>query len=68
MNVSGKRYEGSVPMMAYEKILSDEEIAAVLSFVRTSFGNRADQISPETVSKIREKYKNKSGYFTTEEL
>jgi mono/diheme cytochrome c family protein len=68
MSVSGKRYEGSVPMMAYEKILSDEEIAAVLSFVRNSFGNRADQISAETVKKIRDKYKDQKGYFTTSEL
>nr|HMP31853.1 cytochrome c [Saprospiraceae bacterium] len=68
MSVSGKRYDGSVPMMAYEKILNDEELAAVLSFVRNSFGNRADQISPETVKKIREKYKDKKEYFTSNEL
>ncbi len=68
MSIAGKRYEGSVPMMAYEKMLTDEEIAAVISFVRTSFGNRADQVSPETVTKIRAKYKDKKEYFKTDEL
>ena len=36
-------------------MLKDDEIAAVLTYVRNSFGNKADPIRPEKVAEIREK-------------
>jgi mono/diheme cytochrome c family protein len=44
---------GRGAMPGFNHILDDDEIAAVLSFTRTSWGNRAGPISPELVRKIR---------------
>jgi mono/diheme cytochrome c family protein len=34
--------------------LSDQQIADVLTFIRSSFGNKASAIKPEEVKKVRE--------------
>lgn len=38
-------------------MLSDEEISAVLTFVRNTFGNKASVITPTSVKKVREEKK-----------
>ena len=68
MEVNGKKYEGQVPMTPFEGLLTDEEVAAVLSYVRNSFGNKADPVSPEKVKMVREKIKNKNGFYNTTEI
>jgi mono/diheme cytochrome c family protein/glucose/arabinose dehydrogenase len=68
MEVKGKRYEGQVPMTPFEGLLNDEEIAAVLSYVRNSFGNKAAPVSPEKVKMVREQIKDKKGFYNPEEL
>jgi mono/diheme cytochrome c family protein len=40
MEVLGKRYPGEVPMTPFEGLLSDEEMAAVLTFARNSLAIR----------------------------
>ena len=43
-------------MTPFEHMLKDDEIAAVLTFIRNSFGNKAGPILPEQVAKLgREK-------------
>ena len=52
ITVAGKEYSfpaGMTPM-AYQ---TDEQIAAVLTFVRNSFGNKASAVSPEQVTPLR---------------
>ncbi|HVY71656.1 MAG TPA: copper-containing nitrite reductase [Verrucomicrobiae bacterium] len=50
IEVNGKKFNGTmVPL----NNLSDEDIANVLSYVRNSFGNAGDTVSPATVRKIR---------------
>lgn len=44
---------GGGGMPAYGDILSDEEIASVLSYVRNSFGNEASLVQPEDVEAVR---------------
>ncbi|NHF61182.1 c-type cytochrome [Flavobacteriaceae bacterium TP-CH-4] len=68
MNVMGTHYEGQVPMLAFRDILKDDEIAAVLTYVRNAFGNKASVIDPATVRKIREETKDKKGFWTPDEL
>ncbi len=68
MNVMGIHYEGQVPMLAFRDILKDEEIAAVLTYVRNAFGNKASVIAPETVKKIRKATEDKEGFWTPDEL
>jgi len=68
MTIMGNHYEGQVPMLAFRGILNDEEIASVLTYVRNAFGNRAPVIQPETVKEVREKTKDKEGYYSPAEL
>ncbi|WP_265242788.1 PVC-type heme-binding CxxCH protein [Muriicola sp. Z0-33] len=68
LELKGKTYPGQVPMTPFGGILNDEEIAAVLTFVRNAFGNKASAISPEKVKEIREKTKDKQGFYSPDEL
>ncbi|MEM1326359.1 MAG: PVC-type heme-binding CxxCH protein [Bacteroidota bacterium] len=68
IEVLGKKYPGQVPMTAYGNMLNDEEIAAVLTYVRNSFGNEASVITPDQVTKVRDETADKSGFYTPEEL
>lgn len=66
--MKGKKFPGQVPMTPFGGMLNDEEVASVLTYVRNSFGNDAAPISPEKVKEIREKTKDKEGFYTSEEL
>ena len=55
-------------MTPFGGLLNDQEIAAVLTYVRSSFGNLADAVTTETVKQVRESSKDKSGFYTPEEL
>jgi len=68
IKVLGKQYDGQVPMTAFEGLLDDEELAAVLTYVRNSFGNSADVVSPEYVAEIREKVKDVKGFYKPADL
>lgn len=68
IEVLGKKYGGQVPMTPFGGLLNDEEAAAVITYVRNSFGNKASVVSPEQVKKIREATKEKSGFYAPEEL
>jgi len=52
ITVAGKEYNFPAPMapMAYQ---DDEQIAAVLTYVRNSFGNNASAVKPEQVAVLR---------------
>jgi nitrite reductase (NO-forming) len=50
VEVNGKKFNGTmIPL----NNLADEEIANVLTYVRNSFGNSGEAVSPNTVRKIR---------------
>lgn len=68
MDVMGNHYEGQVPMMAFKGLLNDEEIAAVLTYARNAFGNKAPVISPDKVREIREATKDRNSFYTADEL
>ena len=68
MEVLGKHYRAEVPMTPFEGLLSDEEVAAVLTFVRNSFGNKAPAISPDKVKEVRKAIEEKKGFYSPEEL
>jgi mono/diheme cytochrome c family protein/glucose/arabinose dehydrogenase/lysophospholipase L1-like esterase len=68
IEVAGREYPGQVPMTPYEGMLNDSEIAAVLTYVRNSFGNQASPISPELVRQVREEVKDKEGFWDPSEL
>ncbi|MDC6389870.1 c-type cytochrome [Maribacter sp. PR1] len=68
MDVMGNHYEGQVPMMPFKGLLNDEEVAAVLTYVRNAFGNKASVIKPNMVNKVRELTKNRNDFYTPDEL
>ena len=48
--------------------LKDEQIANAISYVRSAWGNKAAEVDPETVAKIRAETAAHDGYFTVPEL
>ncbi len=65
IHMSGE-YTGA--MVPWKAILTDEQIAGVLTYIRTSFGNQAPPITEEMVAAGREKYQGRDAQFTRSEL
>ena len=48
--------------------MTDEQVAAVLTYIRSSWGNKASAVPPELVKKVQSEIKDHPGPFTAEEL
>lgn len=59
---------GSLEMPEMGKVLSDQQIADVLTFIRREWDNFGPQVNVETVAKIRAKEKDHEGPWTEKEL
>ncbi len=68
LEINGKKYDGQVPMTPFGGMLNDSEMAAVLTFVRNSFGNQAPPVTAPQVKVIREANPGRVQFFTTTEL
>ena len=71
LEVDGKRFDptkGTPPMTGFGQLLKDEEVAAVLTYVRQSFGNDYDPIKADAVKKVRAATEAKAGFYQIEEL
>lgn len=68
IEVLGREYPGQVPMTPYEGMLNDNEIAAVLTYVRNSFGNQASPIRPEKVKEVRASVADRKGFYSPADL
>jgi len=68
MEVNGVKYEGQVPMTPFGGLMNDQEIAAVLTYVRNSFGNKASVITPAQVKSVRVATSNKADLYNTTQL
>jgi mono/diheme cytochrome c family protein len=68
IEVKGMHYPGQVPMTPFRGMLDNKEIAAVLTYVRNSFGHKASVITPEKVAKVRAATKDKVGFYQPAEL
>jgi mono/diheme cytochrome c family protein len=68
IEVKGVSYNNA--MVPWKDVLSDEEIAGVLTYVRQNkdCGNNAPAVTPEQVKAVREKIKNRNTPFTADEL
>lgn len=64
MEVQGDVYTGIMPKHSF---LSDDQLAAVLTYVRSNFGNEAGAITPEEVAAIR-RANERDTPWTAEEL
>lgn len=68
IRVNAREYPGTVAMPPFESRLSDREIAAVLTYVRSSFGNRAGEISPSQVKAVRAREAARKDPYRTEDF
>ena len=69
MEVKGQVY-GTAAMPPWKDVLKDEDIAAVLTFVRQNkeWGNNAPPVKPQQVKAIREKMKDRAAPWDPAEL
>ncbi len=68
LEVNGKAYNGQVPMTAYGGLMTNEEMAAVLTYVRNAFGNQASMVKPEEVDAVRTATAGMEGMYRAGEL
>lgn len=61
IEVNGKQYEGAVPMTPFEG-LSDQDVAAVSTYIRNAFGNSASPIQPDDVKAVRATLSKKQSF------
>lgn len=55
IEVRGQVYQGVMP--AFGEQLSDEEVAAVLTYIRSAWGHDAEPVTPQEVAPLRERLK-----------
>ncbi|MEY4383902.1 MAG: hypothetical protein RI995_1444, partial [Bacteroidota bacterium] len=68
LELNGVKYDGQVPMTPFGGLMNDQEIAAVLTYVRNSFGNKASAISSAQVKAIRMATSNKTDLYQAGQL
>ncbi|MBI3855892.1 MAG: c-type cytochrome [Planctomycetes bacterium] len=68
LELEGKKFPGLTPMTPFGGLLSDEDVSAVLTYVRNSFGNKAPLITAEKVKQVREAVKDKVDFYSPSEL
>lgn len=61
ITVKGVSYNGAMP--AFGNQMQDAEIAAVLTFLRSQWGNRAEAVNEETVAAVRRDTTSRSAPF-----
>jgi len=64
--VDGKPFNNVMPPQ--EAMLTDEKIAAAMTFVRSNFGNTAGPVSPDVVAAARKKFADRKTSWTQPEL
>jgi mono/diheme cytochrome c family protein/glucose/arabinose dehydrogenase len=65
ITINGGAFKGEMPALP---TLSDEDIAAVLTYIRREWDHDADPIDEPTVAKIREETKTRGDLWTAKEL
>ena len=50
IEVNGERYKNSMPL---QNKITDEELAKVLTYIRSNFGNNFEPVTPDRVKKAR---------------
>jgi mono/diheme cytochrome c family protein len=68
ITVKGAQYNGVMPAYGTGIEMSDDEVAAVLTYVRTAWGNKASAITAQQVAAERERKRSTSGAMTAAEL
>ena len=65
ITVAGQEYNLEMPAMGF---FNNQDIAAILTYVRRTWGEPSRPISPETVGKVRTQTRKRTDSWTVEEL
>ena len=68
VTVKGQSYNAVMPAYGTGQPMTDDEVAAVLTYVRSSFGNSASAVTPEMVARERPATASRTTPWTAEEL
>ena len=66
IDVKGQSFNNA--MLSWKPNLNDEQIACVLTYVRSEWGNKAPPVSPEEVAKLRKELEGRDEPMTAAEL
>ena len=66
IQVAGKEWNLAMPAMG--AALPDDDLAAVLTYIRQSWGNKASAVTPEQVKAVRAEVGNRTQPWTAEQL
>lgn len=66
IEVEGEIYNGAMP--TWGPMFNDAEIAAVATYVRSSWGNKAAPVKAATVTRVRKQYEARTTPWTAAEL
>jgi mono/diheme cytochrome c family protein len=58
VTVEGQQFSGATQMPAWGTSLTDKKIAAILTYVRSSFGNHGGPITPDQIEAARKEFAN----------
>lgn len=64
ITVKGQKFQNVMP--AFQGQLEPEDIAAVATYVRNSFGNKSDLVTPELAAQVKEETKSKGSAWNGE--
>lgn len=66
VEVKGETYSGMMP--PWKPYLDDEQVAALLTYIRNAWSNEADAVTPAEVAAVRAATKDRKTPWTAEEL
>jgi hypothetical protein len=55
-------------MPGFGPLLTDEEVAGVINYVRQSFGNNLPLVSADQVARVRSETRNRQDFYMVEEI
>jgi mono/diheme cytochrome c family protein len=68
IEVSGKKYQPKIPMLAFEAIMTDDQIADVTTYIRNSWGNKASPVDEKSVRRIRGEISKRATHYQEADL
>jgi len=71
IDVHGEQYEfasGMTAVAATREMMSDKDLADILSYIRQAWGNKASEVTAQQVAEIRDGLGNRTGQATAKQL
>jgi mono/diheme cytochrome c family protein len=68
LTIKGESYDGTMPPYGGGPEMSDAQVATLLTYLRSSFGNRAPPVTAEQVARVRAAMSGRMALWTPAEL